>query len=144
MKTETITVNKTEDNPKGIDLEIVKPTTSLEQRLLSHILVPYIKQAKERGAIPYDLPDSFTVEYLREGTFLAQAGGASSAGFYEPPKPIAIFGLRTAGRGFDLIHAEAARRAGEQKAEGDAGKAEAKADDAKTEETPVASDSSDG
>jgi hypothetical protein len=118
MKTETITVNKTAQNPDGLQIEIVKPQTSLEQRVLSYLLVGQIKQAKERGALPYDLPENFSVEYLREGTFLASAQGAQSPGsFYEPPRPIAIFGIRTVsgGRRFDLIHADAKRQTDQKK-----------------------------
>jgi len=141
MKTESITVNKTADNPKGIDLEIVKPQSTVEQRLLSHMLVPYIRAAKERGNLPYDLPDNFTVEYLREGTFLASAQGPrASQGYYEPAKPIAIFGGRT----FDLIHAEAARRADAKKDDQNAAEAKGTMETETADESPEHSDAPEG
>ncbi len=106
MKTDKIKVNKTPQQPDGIEIELIQPENPMEERLLSFLIQPFLVNLKRENRIPYDLPARFEVQHRGSGTFLA-TGYFESGTYYEPPRPIAIVGLRVAGNGFDLIHADA-------------------------------------
>jgi hypothetical protein len=109
MKTEKIQVNKSADRPDGIEVEIVQPETPLEEQVICYLMIGLLRDLKQREAIPYDLPDGFRVQHRSAGTFVLVGGGADSK-YYEPPKPIAILGLRKVdARRLDLLHASAIR-----------------------------------
>lgn len=111
MKTDRITVNKTAERPEGIEIEIVQPETPLEERLISFMMMPMVRELKRDNRIPYDLPARLKIEHIGNGTFLAT--GQREGPYYENPNPIAILGLRIVPNGFDLIHAEPRQRPGE-------------------------------
>jgi len=104
MKVEKITINKSPQQPNGIEVEIVQPDSGLEERLLSFLLASFLRELKRANRIPYDLPDHIVVDHRGQGTFLVSAPSLQAA-YYEPPRPIAIFGIRTVNGRFDLIHA---------------------------------------
>ncbi len=104
MKTEKININKTPQQPQGIEIEVVVPESKIEEKLLSFLLVSFLRDLKQNNRVPYDLPQRFNVDYRGQGTFLA-SGFPEQAAYYEPPKPIAILGIRHAAGRFDLVHA---------------------------------------
>ena len=114
MKTAKIRVNKTEKTPEGVEIEIVQPESPLEIKVMGYLLTHAVKQAKNDNKISYKLPAQFSVDHRGEGTFIvmgtppppATAAPVRGGGYYQPPQPLAIVGVRTAGTGFDLIHAE--------------------------------------
>ncbi len=109
MKTETITVNKTEENPDGLKLDVVIPTTPMEENLLIFFLKSHLKQAKAADQVPYELPENFMLKYQKEGTFLVSnfpSEDMSGTQYYQNPTPIALVGIRTDGARFELIQAE--------------------------------------
>ncbi len=116
MKTAKVKVNKTEQNPEGVEIEIVQPESNLEGRVLAFLLTTAMHQAKSSNRIPYKLPNTFTVEHSAEGTFLVMGNPSPSeratplpgGGYYQPPRPLAIVGIRATGNRFDLVHAELA------------------------------------
>jgi len=104
MTTSKITVNKTPERPEGIEIEVVVPENALEERVLNFLMHPLVTELKRDNRIPYDLPRRYKVEHGGKGTFVLS--GYSDGIYYEPPKPLAVMGLRVAGASFDLIHAE--------------------------------------
>src|SRR5438270_714311 len=113
MKTAKIKVNKTAAKPEGVEVEIVQPETAQESRVLGYLMTAAVREAKQNNRIPYKLPGSFAVEHRSEGTFVVMgtpppppnAAPLPGGGYYQPPRPLAIVGLRTFGATFDLIHA---------------------------------------
>ena len=114
MKTAKIKVNKTEKTPDGVEIEIVQPEGALETKVMSYLLSHAVRQARGDNKITYKLPENFSVDPRGEGTFVVMgsppppptASPVRGGGYYQPPQPLAIVGVRTAGPGFDLIHAE--------------------------------------
>lgn len=110
MKTETITVNKTEQNPNGVQIELVQPESKLEEGVLNYLLASFLRDAKKRERVPYALPDNFTVSHQGRGSFLVSAFAVAqpgeTPGYYQPPRPIAVIGVAMFGNRFDVIHAE--------------------------------------
>lgn len=119
MKTSKIRVNKTPEKPEGVEIDIVVPDGALESRLLGYLLVNAVREAKHDNRIPYKLPAAFTIEHRGEGTFAVMgtppppdtAAPVRGGGYYQPPKPLAIVGIRAVGQTFELIHAELNREA---------------------------------
>ena len=105
MKTDKIRVNRTTEQPEGIEIEIVKPESELQGGVLSFLLQGMLRDLKQRDRVLYELPDQFTVEHRGEGTFVVSAH-VGEGQFYQQPRPIAIVGIRTVGRRFDLVQAE--------------------------------------
>jgi len=105
MKTEKITINKTPQQPDGVQIEIVVPQEDMEERLLSFLLVGFLRDLKQNNRIPYELPERFIVEHRGNGTFVAFTVPGGQGPFYEQRKPIAMFGIRTFSGRFDLVHA---------------------------------------
>ena len=105
MKIDKITVNRSEQKPDGLEIEIVKPEGELQGRVLSYLLASHIREAKRAGNIPYELPDQFTVEHKGEGTFVV-SGNVGGGEYYHPPRPLAIVGIQTTGNRFEMIHAQ--------------------------------------
>jgi hypothetical protein len=114
MKTAKIHVNKTPEKPDGVEIDIVQPDNAFEGRVISYLLVHAVRQAKHDNRIPYKLPTAFTVDHRGEGTFIIMgtppppetAAPVRGGGYYSPPRPLAIVGLRMVGQHFELIHAE--------------------------------------
>jgi hypothetical protein len=104
MKTEKIRINKTPDNPEGTELEVVFAENRLEERLLSFLMNVYVREMKRENLIPYEIPNGASVDYRGGGTFVL-SGFLNEGNLYEPPRPIAIFGIRPVDNRFDLIHA---------------------------------------
>jgi len=114
MKTAKIRVNKTAEKPEGVEIEIVQPETAFEGRVIGFLLSHAVREAKHDNRIPYKLPAAFTIEHRGEGTFVVlgtppppqTAVPVQGGGYYQPPRPLAIVGLRVLGQNFELIHAE--------------------------------------
>jgi hypothetical protein len=114
MKTAKIHVNKTPEKPEGVEIDIVQPETAFEGRVMSYLLTHAVLQAKHDNRIPYKLPAAFHVEHRGEGTFVVlgtpapapNAAPVPGGGYYQPPRPLAIVGLRMVGQAFEVIHAE--------------------------------------
>lgn len=104
MKTQKITVNKTPEQPAGQEIEVVVPEVQMEERLLSFVLTMFLRELKRENRIDLDLPTRMDVVYQTEGRFIARTLGENPS-FYEPPRPIALVGLRWTNGRFDLIHA---------------------------------------
>jgi hypothetical protein len=104
MKIQTLNVNKTPEQPAGVDIDIVLPENPMEQRLLGFLLTLYLRDVKRERRVTYELPDRFNVNYQGEGRFIA-ATSPGEGSYYEPPKPVCLVGLREVGGRFDLIHA---------------------------------------
>ncbi len=104
MKTEKITVNKTAEQPDGVEIDLVMPDGAMEEKLLAFMLTLYLRDLKRDKRVNYELPERFVVDYRGQGRFVASdvTGGAT---YYEPPKPVCVVGLRWAQGRFDLIHA---------------------------------------
>lgn len=105
MKIEKITVNKTPEQPDGVEIDLVKPEDDLQGRVLSYLLTSAVREANRDGRINYELPDRITVEHRGEGTFVI-TGSRKESDFYEQPQPLAILGINSRGNRFELIHAE--------------------------------------
>ena len=105
MKVEKITVNKTSDQPDGIGIQIIQPQSDIQERVLSFLLASAVREAKREGRITYDIPDQITIDHKGQGTFVISAM-SPDGGYYQPPQPVAIVGIRVAGNAFDLVHAE--------------------------------------
>ncbi|MGE5609368.1 MAG: hypothetical protein ACM359_08945 [Bacillota bacterium] len=104
MKTQRITVNKTPDQPAGQEIDVVVPDVMMEERLLSFALTMFLRDLKRENRIDLDLPKRMDVVYQTEGRFIVRALG-ENASYYEPPRPLALVGLRWTNGRFDLIHA---------------------------------------
>ena len=130
MKTAKIHVNKTAEKPEGVEIEIVQPAEGLEARVMSYLLANAVREARHDHRIPYKLPTAFHIEHRGEGTFVIvgtppppeTAAPVAGSGYYQPPRPLAIVGLRAVGQTFELIHAElnqdALKRVAEARQEG--------------------------
>lgn len=113
MKTAKIKINKTKEQPEGVEIEIVQPDSNFEGRVLGSLLVNSLREAQRENRIPYKLPAQFHVEHRAEGTFVVMgtpspketANPLPGGGYYQPPRPLAIVGIRAVGNRFDLIHA---------------------------------------
>ena len=114
MKTAKIHVNKTPEKPQGVEIDLVQPEGDLESRLLSYLIMHAVREAKRENRIPYKLPAAFSVEHRGEGTFAVvgtptpteTAAPVAGGGYYQPPRALAIVGIRAAGQSFEMIHAE--------------------------------------
>lgn len=106
MKTRKIFVNRTPQQPQGVPLEVVEPQGDLDARVLSFLLSATLREIKRSGKLEYDLPDFFTVEYTKDGSFVvSKPAGLNSKGIYEKARPIAVLGIRMHERGIDIVHA---------------------------------------
>lgn len=107
MKTDKIQVNKTPQTPNGIEVEIVQPESPLEIGVMEYLLTAFVHQARSNKALPYELPDTFTIQHQAAGSFAAVGTKADPANpYYQPPRPLAVLAVRKAGNAFDVIHAE--------------------------------------
>lgn len=103
MKTDKISINKTAEQPDGMEIEIVQPENKLEEGALCFLMVGFLRDLKREDKVKYDLPERFRIEHRGNGTFVAF--GQADGTYYEPPKPLAVLGLRHVNGRFDLIHA---------------------------------------
>ena len=110
MKTDRIRINKSPQQPEGIEIELVKPENPTEENLLSFLLTGYLRDLKRDGRLPYELPDKFGVRHQSEGSFVL-SGYYDESKFYEPPQPILIIGIQVRQGRFSLIHAAIQARA---------------------------------
>ena len=116
MKTDRIRINKSPQQPEGIEIELVKPENPTEENLLCFLLTGYIRDLKRDGRLPYELPDKFGVRHQSEGSFIL-SGYYDESRFYEPPQPLLVIGIQVRQGRFSLIHAAIqARSRGEQQA----------------------------
>jgi hypothetical protein len=112
MKAIKVSVNKSEDNREGLEIQVVDPENELEQKTLAHLLLSYVRDAVARGTFKVDLPDDFTIQYQREGSFIMLSGPTSpditgpSPTYYSPGKPIAVLAIQNAGDRFDVVYGE--------------------------------------
>ena len=104
MKLDRIRINKSPQQPEGIEIELVKPENPTEENLLAFLLTGYIRDLKRDGRLPYELPDKFGVRHQAEGSFIL-SGYFDQSKFYEPPQPILIVGIQIRQGRFSLIHA---------------------------------------
>ena len=101
MKIEKISVNKTPDRPEGIDIDLVKPESGLEGRVMSFLLTSYLRERKDNFG--FSLPERFSVDHRGEGSFVV-AGGQGQSDLYEPPRPIAVVGVQVRGNRLAVVH----------------------------------------
>ncbi|HEV8292540.1 MAG TPA: hypothetical protein VGP94_11485 [Tepidisphaeraceae bacterium] len=114
MKLDRIRINKSPQQPEGIEIELVKPENPTEENLLAFLLSGYIRDLKREGRLPYELPEKFGVRHQSEGSFIL-SGYYDESRFYEPPQPLLIIGIQSRQGRFSLIHASIqARSRGEQ------------------------------
>lgn len=104
MKAEKINVNKTPQQPNGVEIEIIVPENRMEEGVLGYLLAGFLRDLKRDNRIPYDLPSQLKINHQTQGTFLV-SGTEPNTSYYEPPKPLAIVGVRHLAGRFDLIHA---------------------------------------
>ena len=108
MKTDQVRINKTPEQPDGVEIELVQPESDVEGRLLAYLLGAFMREATRQERVPYELPEQFEIQHRSEGTFvLTSQAGANSGGYYQQAKPLAIMGIRVVGNTFDVIHASA-------------------------------------
>lgn len=116
MKTTKVAVNKSADRPDGIEIEVVEPENNLEQRVLSYLLTGYVHNARKGGSLKVDLPEQFTIEYQREGSFVLFAGpqGPKTEGgqttYYQPQTPKAVLAIHAVGNRFDVVYGEVGKK----------------------------------
>ncbi len=109
MKTDKVRVNKTEQRPDGVELEIVVPENEFETQLLSFAIRGYMEVGRSAKKLPYELPAGYTIEHQSNGSFLIAGHVAKEENpYYQPPRPIAVVGVRRVPGGFDIIHADLA------------------------------------
>jgi hypothetical protein len=114
MKLDRIRINKSPQQPEGIEIELVKPENPTEENLLAFLLTGYIRDLKRDGRLPYELPDKFGIRHQSEGSFIL-SGYYDETRFYEPPQPLLVIGIQSRQGRFSLIHAAIqARSRGEQ------------------------------
>jgi hypothetical protein len=114
MKLDRIRINKSPQQPEGIEIELVKPENSIEENLLAFLLTGYIRDLQRDGRLPYELPDKFGVRHQSEGSFVL-SGYYDETRFYEPPTPLLVIGIQARQGRFSLIHASIqARSRGQQ------------------------------
>lgn len=104
MKTEKITINRTPENPQGLEVELVQPENALEERMMCFLLEMFLSNLKRDNRVTYDIPPGGRVRHGRQGTFVLM-GQTGDTPYYEPPRPLVILGLRHFDGRFDLIHA---------------------------------------
>lgn len=110
MDTTKVAVNKSAERPEGIEIEVVSPENNLEQRVLSYLLTGFVQNARKQGSMQIDLPDNFTIEYQREGSFVLSSGPSSpglnggQATYYTPPQPKAVLAIHAVGNRFDVVY----------------------------------------
>ena len=116
MKTIKINVNKTEEQPEGIEIEVVEPDNDLEKRVLGFLLTGFVRDTKSRGVLKLDLPDNFAVSYEREGSFIVADGprtpnlGGKVHTYYTPSKPLAVMAIHSVGGRLDVVYGELGKR----------------------------------
>jgi len=113
MKLERIRINKSPQQPEGIEIELVKPENSNEENLLAFLLTGFIRDLKHDGRLPYELPEKFGVRHQSEGSFIL-SGYYDESKFYEPPAPLLVIGIQARQGRFSLIHASIQARAKDQ------------------------------
>jgi len=108
MQTKKIKVNRTEQSPEGVEIEVVEPEGDLEVQTLAYLLEGHVRNAKAAGILKMDLPEAFVLKYQSEGSFLmmAAAGAGGGSPYYAPPRPVAVLAIQKAGNRFDLAYAE--------------------------------------
>ena len=106
MKTDKIRVNRTNENPEGIEVDIVQPESPLETKVMEYLLTAFIQHARSSKGLPYDLPADLRVEHQTAGSFAAIGAAKTDSPYYQPPRPLAVMALRQVANGFDVIHAE--------------------------------------
>ncbi len=104
MKVQTISVNRTAEQPNGVQIEIVQPENDVQARLIAFLLPSILREAKQNKRLSFELPAEFSVNHQGEGTFVVKSA-VNTGGIYEPPKPIGMVGVRVVGKRFDLVHA---------------------------------------
>lgn len=102
MKINSVTVNKNEQNPDGVPIDLIEPESKLEQDCLAYLIGGFLRNLREAGQLSLDLPERFRVEYGANASFVLSETGAGG-GYYQAPKPALVVGLRKAGRGFDMV-----------------------------------------
>ena len=114
MKLDRIRINKSPQQPEGIEIELVKPENSIEENLLGFLLTGYIRDLQRDNRLPYELPEKFGVRHQSEGSFIL-SGYYDETKFYEPPAPLLVIGIQSRQGRFSLIHAAIqARSKGQQ------------------------------
>jgi hypothetical protein len=110
MRTVRITVNKTPQQPQGIELDLIEPEGTLESGVLAHLLGGYLQHASKTGQFALELPPRFTIEHKGQGSFVlfsapeATRTADPQTGYYSPAKALAVVGLRSVGRQFELVY----------------------------------------
>lgn len=109
MKTRTISVNKTEKNPNGVELELIVAESKLEERMMKFFLANLLRFMQDRGTLAVTVPEGFVLEYKDGGSFIVceppKAKGDDGS-YYQQAKPVAVVGLRKSGKSFDLVYRE--------------------------------------
>jgi len=107
MKTRTIAVNKNEQNPKGVELELVVAENKLEERIMKFFVGNLLRFMQDRGTLAVTIPEQFYLEYRDGGSFIVcEMPKSNTEGLYQQGRPHAVVGLRKAGKGFDMVYRE--------------------------------------
>ncbi len=112
MKTIKVAVNKSEERPDGVEIEVVEPEGTLEQQTLGYLLNGFVRDAASRGTFKLDLPEQYTIAYQREGSFLLSTSPSgpnvrgSSATYYSPGKPLAVLAIHKLANRLDVVYGE--------------------------------------
>lgn len=112
MKAIKVSVNKSDKTPEGLEIQVVEPENDLEEKTLSHLLLSYVRDAVARGTFKVDLPDTFTIHYQREGSFIMISGpttpdvSSATPTYYSPGKPVAVLAIQNSGDRFDVVYGE--------------------------------------
>ena len=104
MKLDRIRINKSPQQPEGVEIELVKPENPIEENLLGFLLTGYLRDLQRDNRLPYELPEKFGVRHQAEGSFIL-SGYYDETKFYEPPAPLLVIGIQSRQGRFSLIHA---------------------------------------
>jgi len=122
MKTTKVSVNKTADKPEGVEINVIEPEDVIEIQVLTYLLQGFVRDAKSRGTFKLELPESFSISYQREGSFLLTSGPQvpNTQGkvhtYYTPPKPLAVLAIHSRGKQLDVVYGEIGSRKPEEAA----------------------------
>jgi hypothetical protein len=106
MKTSKLTINRTPQQPDGVEIDIVQPENPTEQHLLCFLLDGFLRHQVRSGRVVLDLPERFTIEYQGDGGFMVQSmpQANTSYPYYQPPATVTVLLIRQIGTRFDVIY----------------------------------------
>jgi len=109
MKLEPKSVNKSDESPDGVEIQVVEAENDVESKLLCHLLRDHLKQLKDSGRLNLDLPKHFSVDYRDGGVFILTRDANSELAtgtleMYQIPRPFAVVLMHLTRGRFDLAY----------------------------------------